>query len=572
MDIIQIFTNNNLSQSIDIQGTIDEPLFRASQIADLLDIACIHTSLRNFDSDEKAIRSMHTLGGPQQIMFLTELGLYRILGQSRKPVAKPFQKWVCTVIKEIRLKGKYELQNELHLIKNENENNVKYMRHQTLKESYNKKDVVYFGLLKELDDNRFIIKIGSTCDIKARGPSLENLFDKCIFLDIFECLKHTKFEKFLHNYEEIKKYQYKDEIIDGVKSSEAFLVDKDIYENIKKIAHKNIHQFNILDKSEYMEMQNIKTRNAEIEMESIKLENERIKLDNERIKLDNENKKIEFLKNNPHTDIQSLFKENNNINTEHNDATENKDEDSDNNSDDDTTIHDIYPSTDDIIINAPLKTRKLSQGRKVQRYSIDKNLIETYQGLLDASRKFHGASKSQIKVAILNKQIYREYRWAYLDSNLPDTTIQDIGENTEVKIIKKGFVAMLNLDKNKIENVFVDQKTAGQAMKFNSSASICMAILYNRRCSGHYFTMWDKCSAEMQQEYLRDNILPEKINQNGIKIHKLHPITHEIMHTYLCIEDVVKKYQTSRGFLKRIMSNDEIFKGYKWCKEVLVPN
>ena len=553
MDIIQIFTNNDLSQSIDIQGTIDEPLFRASQIADLLDISNIHTSLRNFDSDEKTIRSVYSDYGQQQIMFLTELGLYRILGQSRKPVAKSFQKWVCTVIKEIRLKGKYELQNELHLIKNENENNVKYMRHQTLKESYNKKDVVYFGLLKEVDDNHFIIKIGSTCDIKARGPSLENLFDKCIFLDIFECLKHTKFEKFLHNYEEIKKYQYKDEIIDGVKSSEAFLVDKDIYENIKKIAHKNIHQFNILDKSEYMEMHNIKTRNSEIEMEMIKLENERIKL--------------EIIRNNPHIDIKSLFNDNNKLDNN----IVNK-EDSDNNSDDDTTIHDIYPSTDNTIINAPLKTRKLSQGRKVQRYSFDKNLIETYQGLLDASRKFEGASKSQIKVAILNKQIYREYRWAYLDSNLPDTTIQDIGENKEVNIIKKGFVAMLNLDKNKIEDVFVDQKSAGQAMKFNSSASICLAIIYNRRCSGHYFTMWDKCSAEMQQEYLRDNILPEKINQNGIKIHKLHPITHEIMHTYLCIEDVVKKYQTSRGFLKRIMNNDEIFKGYKWCKEVLVPN
>jgi prophage antirepressor-like protein len=561
MDIIQIFTNNNLSKSIDIQGTIDEPLFRASQIADLLDIACIHTSLRNFDSDEKVLHLVPSQGGPQQTMFLTELGLYRILGQSRKPVAKPFQKWVCTVIKEIRLKGKYELQNEIALIKTNNENNVKYMRHQTLKESYNKKDVVYFGLLKEVDDNRFIIKIGSTSDIKARGPSLENLFDKCIFLDIFECLKHTKFEKFLHNYEEIKKYQYKDEIIEGIKSSEAFLVDKDIYENIKKIAQKNIHQFNILDKNEYMEMQNIKTRNAEIEMEMIKLENERIKL--------------EIIRNNPHIDIKSLFNDNNvnninNLNKDENNVNKEEDSDCDSDSDDDITIHDIYPSADDIILNAPLKTRKLSQGRKVQRYSsIDKTLIETYQGLLDASRKFKGSSKSQIKVAILNNQIYKEYRWAYLDNNLPDTTIQDIGENKEVNIIKKGFVAMLNLDKDKIENVFVDQKTAGKAMKFNSSASICMAITHNRRCSGHYFTMWDKCSVDMQQEYLRDNILPEKINQNGTKIHKLHPITHEIMHTYLSIEDVVKKYQTSRIFLKRIMNNDEVFKGYKWCREVV---
>ena len=46
------------------------------------------------------------------MLFLTELGLYRLLGQSRMPVARPFQKWVATVMQEIRLKGRYDLEEQ----------------------------------------------------------------------------------------------------------------------------------------------------------------------------------------------------------------------------------------------------------------------------------------------------------------------------------------------------------------------------------------------------------------------------------------------------------------------------
>jgi prophage antirepressor-like protein len=32
-------------------------------------------------------------GGPQTVLFLTELGLIRLLNMSRKPFARTFQKW-----------------------------------------------------------------------------------------------------------------------------------------------------------------------------------------------------------------------------------------------------------------------------------------------------------------------------------------------------------------------------------------------------------------------------------------------------------------------------------------------
>lgn len=56
---------------------------------------------------------MGTLGGNQNITFLTEIGLYRLIGISRKPNARKFQKWIAMVVKEIRLNGKYELEKSL---------------------------------------------------------------------------------------------------------------------------------------------------------------------------------------------------------------------------------------------------------------------------------------------------------------------------------------------------------------------------------------------------------------------------------------------------------------------------
>jgi prophage antirepressor-like protein len=56
---------------------------------------------------------MHTLGGSQEVTFLTEKGLYKVLFRSRKPIAQKFQNWVCEVLKEIRVTGIYNMQKEI---------------------------------------------------------------------------------------------------------------------------------------------------------------------------------------------------------------------------------------------------------------------------------------------------------------------------------------------------------------------------------------------------------------------------------------------------------------------------
>jgi len=114
MDIVKAFHTNDLHTEIVIKGTLDDPLFRASDIGVVLDITTIHSVIRDFDESEKVLHTMQTLGGSQDVTFLTEKGLYKVLFRSRKPIAQKFQNWVCEVIKEIRLKGIYKMQTEIN--------------------------------------------------------------------------------------------------------------------------------------------------------------------------------------------------------------------------------------------------------------------------------------------------------------------------------------------------------------------------------------------------------------------------------------------------------------------------
>lgn len=61
MEIVKAFNENNLHTEIIIKGTFNEPLFRASDIALILEISTINTSIKDYDETEKVIIHMQTL-------------------------------------------------------------------------------------------------------------------------------------------------------------------------------------------------------------------------------------------------------------------------------------------------------------------------------------------------------------------------------------------------------------------------------------------------------------------------------------------------------------------------------
>lgn len=108
MNSLQKF--NKFGHTINVYGTVDKPLFKASEIGKALELTNVHTSLIQIDKKFKEIHTMNTLGGPQKMTFLTEPGLYQLIFKSRKKEAVDFQMWIYEdVLPSIRKTGKYEI-------------------------------------------------------------------------------------------------------------------------------------------------------------------------------------------------------------------------------------------------------------------------------------------------------------------------------------------------------------------------------------------------------------------------------------------------------------------------------
>ncbi|MGG4031908.1 phage antirepressor KilAC domain-containing protein [Bacillus subtilis] len=98
-----------LGHQFKIYGTFEEPLFLAKDVAEWIDydVSSLNKMIRHVDEDEKVRKNVPTLGGNQESWFLTEDGLYEVLMQSRKPIAKEFKKEVKKILKTIRKTGGY---------------------------------------------------------------------------------------------------------------------------------------------------------------------------------------------------------------------------------------------------------------------------------------------------------------------------------------------------------------------------------------------------------------------------------------------------------------------------------
>lgn len=97
-----------LGKTLTVFGTIAFPLFLAKEVADWLEHSNARMMLQCVDDDEKqCVKNPYALKGQQEQWFLTEYGLYEVLMQSRKPIAKEFKKGVKAILKEIRQQGYY---------------------------------------------------------------------------------------------------------------------------------------------------------------------------------------------------------------------------------------------------------------------------------------------------------------------------------------------------------------------------------------------------------------------------------------------------------------------------------
>jgi prophage antirepressor-like protein len=124
-EIIPFLYENRPIRTVTIEG---EPWFVAADVCEAIDIdtsVSVNGQMRarddetayrsgGLDDDEKGTHIVSTPGGPQEVLVVSEPGLYALILKSRKPEAKLFKRWIThDVIPQIRRTGAYAVPGNL---------------------------------------------------------------------------------------------------------------------------------------------------------------------------------------------------------------------------------------------------------------------------------------------------------------------------------------------------------------------------------------------------------------------------------------------------------------------------
>ena len=524
MDILKALVPEGIEHNIGTVDTEDGLVFSAADLGKVLGMSDIAAIIADFDDDEKHVKTIDAGDEIREDVFLTEDGVFQLLMSSGQPNAKFFQKWVSNVIKSVNDTGSYELasrddnpegrlQSVLRQGTAEQKDIAAQARHTALLSVFgHRKSVVYFGRFNH-DGISDLIKIGCTQDLRESMSGLKKTFVDFKISEVFECSRYRQFKTFLTKLREILPFRFDGEI-NGHISNEVFRMSEDELIPIIQIAKEN-----------HLKFRDSVSVETEIARRNVSLEERRSDIARRELAL------AEARMENARREMAEIERAS-------------------------------TPVFED--------ERRYTQARgpKIQRYSEDgRELIRTYAGHTEASRDV--TLDRPIPPLIRNhahaRTVYKGFRWAELDRDLPDDTIQDIGETVESKTVRKGMVAMIDIDKTRIMQVFCDKKEASSKRKVTPSA-ITKACQLQTMSSGHFWQMWHDCDEKFRTEYHENGgVLPAAREQNTHqKIHRVDPISGSHLVTFESVADCIKEMKFSRHTLKEAIETERILKGSRW--------
>ena len=157
-DLQVIYNQEGLGQEFKIYGTKEEPVFLAKDVANWIEHKNITHMINTVDEDEKLTYTICNSGQGREMWFLTEDGLYEVLMQSRKPIAKQFKKKVKEILKQIRKTGGY-----IPVAEDEDDATIMAKALLVAQKTIDNKNKELEVKTKELEDkNRFINQIAAS--------------------------------------------------------------------------------------------------------------------------------------------------------------------------------------------------------------------------------------------------------------------------------------------------------------------------------------------------------------------------------------------------------------------------
>ncbi len=187
--------------------------FRSSDVAKIIGVVHIHSSTQNYSAKEKEVRRVETAGGPQDVVFLSSRGVYRLLYNSRKPIAEKFREWVGDILDDIIFNQGKQLRAQLEQLQAMQERIAqleedkatielkhKIETHNRLRKEFINKRVVY---LAEIGDG--LLKYGETSRWKARCKQHVGSRDTFYLLYVVEYDFPEDLEKRFEKHAEVAK-------------------------------------------------------------------------------------------------------------------------------------------------------------------------------------------------------------------------------------------------------------------------------------------------------------------------------------------------------------------------------
>jgi len=518
-------------------------LYKLSDIAKIFKISHISHITSQIKNSEKNYLKINTKGGPQNVVFINYNTFLKFISRTRKPELINF----CNKL-SINLYN-----NIFPCIESETTNYIiKSFETEEILTQYKVDKYIldiYFPeylLIVECDENhhnnnyikkndlKLLIK---SCFFIRYSPFEKNFNIFKLINEIYSYIVNYKLDNNINYVKDLEELRLKrDELKLKGKELDNLLKDKEIELEVKKME---------LEVLKNKQNDKINLLNDELNLLRLKINN----LEYDKVKKEYKDNEINLLK----LKIEEL--ECNKI--------EEINENEDNNSD----IEDIDYT------KVFFQTKKNTYSIKipyVYQYHPDDlvNPIKIHQSPADVERdeslKNLEISPSPLRNAVKNNTIYKGFRWYYVkrNENPPEsipTNVENKHKESEIK-----FIAMIDITKTKILAVYPNQKEATKArlMKTNS---FHRAIQNGSISSGHYWNYFDSCSEEMQQEYLKNNSLPEKyVTTASKKVEQICPLTKKVLKTYNSNREVIKNFKMSVSSLKKYSDSGEIHNGYIW--------
>lgn len=129
-EIIQTFDFE--TKQIRIIGDPKIPWFLAKDICAILELSNVSQAVAKLPEKWKGIYQNDTLGGKQNMITISEAGVYKLIMRSDKPQSQKFQEWICEdLLPTLRNTGEYKMNKEYQLklekLEQENENVIKLL-------------------------------------------------------------------------------------------------------------------------------------------------------------------------------------------------------------------------------------------------------------------------------------------------------------------------------------------------------------------------------------------------------------------------------------------------------------